>query len=161
VQLVAESLGKTREIGLTPIKAVGATDQHSQLQLFSDGPADKFLFFVKLTNFEHEGQLPSEVPPGFDKLAGESIRKLIHAEGKATAKALAKKGVPSLTILLDKLEPASLAYLMYTFELMTALSGKLLGIDPFNQPGVELSKKYTYAILGKTGYEQYLPEMGE
>jgi glucose-6-phosphate isomerase len=156
VQLVAESLGKTPGVGPTPIKAVGATDQHSQLQLFSDGPQDKLIFFLKVAKFKNEFKIPSEIVEGFADLAGESMQRLIHAEGEGTARALAKKGVPSLTIELAQVDEFNLAYLLYSFELMTAIAGDLLGVDPFNQPGVELSKKYTYALLGKKGYEQYL-----
>lgn len=159
VQLVAESLGKTHKVGPTPIKAVGATDQHSQLQLFAEGPQDKLIFFLKVASFRNDFAIPAEPVEGFTDLAGESMKRLIHAEGEGTAKALAKKGVPSLTIELPEISEETLAYLMYTFELMTAVAGHLYGIDPFNQPGVELSKKYTYALLGKKGYEKYLEEI--
>ncbi|MFN5538447.1 MAG: glucose-6-phosphate isomerase [Candidatus Melainabacteria bacterium] len=160
VQLVAESLGKTPAIGPTPIKAVGATDQHSQLQLFSEGPADKIIFFLKVAKFKDDFNIPSEIVEGFADLAGESMKRLIHAEGKGTAGAIAKKGVPSLTLELSEINEYNLAYLLFAFELMTAIAGDLYGIDPFNQPGVELSKKYTYALLGKKGFEQYLAEIG-
>jgi glucose-6-phosphate isomerase len=88
------------------------------------------------------------------------MKRLIHAEGKGTAGAIAKKGVPSLTLELSEINEYNLAYLLFAFELMTAIAGDLYGIDPFNQPGVELSKKYTYALLGKKGFEQYLAEIG-
>lgn len=159
VQLVAESLGKTTEIGPTPIKAVGATDQHSQLQLFAEGPKDKIIFFLKVAKFKNEFPVPTEPVEGFENLAGESMKRLIHAEGEGTAKALFKNGVPSLTIELPEINEESIAHLLYAFEIMTAISGQLYGIDPFNQPGVELSKKYTYALLGKKGFEQYLDEI--
>jgi glucose-6-phosphate isomerase len=153
VQLVAESLGKNHNVGPTPIKAVGATDQHSQLQLFAEGPQDKIVFFLRVANFKNNFDIPAEPVEGFTDLAGESMKRLIHAEGEGTAKALAKKGVPSLTIELEEINEGTMAYLLYSFELMTALAGQLYGIDPFNQPGVELSKKYTYALLGKKGFE--------
>ncbi len=159
VQLVAESLGKNPQVGPTPIKAVGATDQHSQLQLFAEGPLDKIIFFLKVAQFKNNFAIPSEVVEGFADLAGESMARLIHAEGLGTAKALAKKGVPSLTIELPCINEQNLAYLLYAFELMTAIAGDIYGIDPFDQPGVELSKKYTYALLGKKGFEQYLKEI--
>ncbi|MDJ0626045.1 MAG: hypothetical protein QNJ31_06750 [Candidatus Caenarcaniphilales bacterium] len=159
VQLVAESLGKTPEIGPCPIKAVGATDQHSQLQLFAEGPLDKIVFFIKVTNFTNDFAIPTEPVEGFENLAGESMKRLIHAEGQGTAKAIHKKGVPSLTIELSEINEGNLAYLLFSFEVMTAIAGQLYNIDPFNQPGVELSKKFTYALLGKKGYEKYLDEV--
>lgn len=159
VQLVAESLGKNPQVGPTPLKALGATDQHSQLQLFAEGPLDKIIFFLKVAKFENEFVISSEPVDGFADLAGESMARLIHAEGLGTAKALAKKGVPSLTIELPSINEQSLAYLLYAFELMTAIAGDIYEVDPFDQPGVELSKKYTYALLGKKGFEQYLKEI--
>ncbi|MDX1917668.1 MAG: hypothetical protein SFT81_00790 [Candidatus Caenarcaniphilales bacterium] len=159
VQLVAESLGKSSQIGPTPIKAVGATDQHSQLQLFAEGPADKIIFFLKVGAFRQDFPLPAERVEGFTDLAGESMQRLIHAEGEGTAKALAKRGVPSLIIELQKIDEENLAELLFAFELMTAVAGSLYGVDAFNQPGVELSKKYTYALLGKPGFEGYLSEL--
>lgn len=159
VQLVAESLGKNSKVGPTPIKAVGATDQHSQLQLFAEGPPDKIVFFLKVSQFKNQFEIPSEPVEGFTDLAGESMARLIHAEGEGTARALAKKGVPSLALELSEINEFNLAKLLYVFQLMTAIAGQLYDIDPFNQPGVELSKKYTYALLGKKGFEQYLKDM--
>ncbi len=159
VQLVAESLGKTPQIGITPIKVVGATDQHSQLQLFAEGPLDKIIFFLKVTEFNHQFKVPETIIEGFADLAGETLNRLIEAQQKGTAQALAQKNVPSLTIEISKINEENLAYLLFTFQLMTAIAGSLYGIDAFNQPGVELSKKYTYAFLGKAGYEQYLKDL--
>ncbi len=156
VQLVAESLGKNAQTGPTPLKAVGATDQHSQLQLFAEGPKNKILFFLKVLNFDQAFALPKEPVAGFEDLAGESLLRLIHAEGEGTAMALTQVGVPNLCIELERVNPANVAALLYLFQLMTALAGALYGIDAFNQPGVELSKKLTYALLGKTGFEKYL-----
>ncbi len=159
VQLVAESLGKNRQTGPLPVKAVGATDQHSQLQLFAEGPLDKIVFFIKINNFKNDFNIPKQEVIGFENLAGETLKRLIHAEGEGTARALAKKEVPSLTIEMPEISEENLAELLYGFEIMTALSGFLYNVDPFNQPGVELSKKYTYALLGKKGFEEYLKEL--
>lgn len=148
VQLVAESLGKNPETGPTPIKAVGATDQHSQLQLFSDGPKDKLIFFLKVLEFKNNFQIPEMPVKGFERLAGKTLKKLITAECDGTAKALNEKKVPNLTLELKSINEESLAELLYCFEIMTAIAGDLYGVDPFDQPGVELSKKYTYEFLG-------------
>jgi len=153
VQLVAESLGKNPQVGPTPIKAVGATDQHSQLQLFSEGPKDKLIFFLKVAKFKNAFPIPSDPVAGFTDLAGETLERLIHAEGDGTARALAKNEVPSLTLELSEINEFNLAQLLYLFQCMTAIAGQLYGVNPFNQPGVELSKKYTYALLGKKGFE--------
>lgn len=148
VQLVAESLGKNRKTGPTPIKAVGATDQHSQVQLFAEGPLDKLLFFIQVDQFDKEVQIPSTPVQGFERLSGVTFSKLIQAERLATSTALYEHGVPNATIHLTTITEQTLGHLLYGFELMTAISGYLFKIDPFNQPGVELGKKYTYTNLG-------------
>ena len=148
VQLVAESLGKNPETGPTPIKAVGATDQHSQLQLFSEGPKDKLIFFLKVLEFKNNFQIPETPVKGFERLAGKTLKKLITAECDGTAKALNEKQVPNLTLELKSINEESLTELLYCFEIMTAVAGDLYSVDPFDQPGVELSKKYTYEFLG-------------
>jgi len=159
IQLLAESIGKSKKIGITPLKFVGATDQHSQLQLISDGPHDKFPIFIFVNKFKNQLQLSSEKIKGFEKLAGESFYRLIQAEGKATRQALLKKQIPSIALTLEKISESSLAELIFTFELMTALLGELFEVNAFNQPGVELAKKYTYALLGKKDYQSYLEDL--
>ena len=147
VQLVAESLGKSEKVGITPLKFIGATDQHSQLQLISDGPRDKFPIFVFVEQFKDKLKLPEKEIAGFERLAGISFYDLIRAEGQATKKALLQEKIPSLSLTLDRISESSLAELIYIFELTTALLGELFEVNAFDQPGVELAKKYTYALL--------------
>jgi glucose-6-phosphate isomerase len=157
VQLWAESLGKLRSdgtsVGSTPLAALGATDQHAQVQLFMEGPADKTVTFVSV---EERGN-DVVIPPGFSDvtelgyLAGHSLRELIDIEQRATAGALAKRGRPNMTIRLDRVDAANVGELMMFLELATAYAGQLYGIDAFNQPGVELGKQFAYALLGRPG----------
>jgi len=157
VQLWAESLGKKRKdgtsVGSTPLAALGATDQHAQVQLFMEGPADKTVTFVAV----RERGTDVRIPDGFNDvkelgyLGGHSLGELIDIEQRATAGALARRGRPNMTITLDRVDPASVGGLMMFLELATAYAGQLYDIDAFNQPGVELGKQFAYALLGRPG----------
>ncbi len=158
VQLWAESLGKQRSgrgIGPTPIAALGATDQHSQVQLFMEGPADKTVTFVVV----RERGRDIEIPAAFSDvkelgyLAGHSLGELIDVEQRATAGALARRGRPNMTICLDTIDEWHIGSLIMFLEIATAYAGSLYGVDAFNQPGVELGKQFAYAMLGRPGAE--------
>ncbi|MBA3656489.1 MAG: glucose-6-phosphate isomerase [Gemmatimonadaceae bacterium] len=158
VQLWAESLGKQRSgagVGPTPLAALGATDQHSQVQLFMEGPADKTVTFVAV----RERELDLKIPAAFGDvkelgyLGGHSLAELIDVEQRATAGALAQRGRPNMTISLDKIDGWHIGALIMFLEIATAYAGSLYGIDAFNQPGVELGKQFAYAMLGRPGAE--------
>ena len=152
-QLWAESLGKDGT-GSTPVKAIGTTDQHSQLQLYMEGPRDKLINFIKIENFDSEIVIPEQdVKKEFKYLEGATLNKLINSELDATRVALAKSGVPNYTVIIDRLNPFTLGELIMLYETVTVFTGYLMKINPFDQPGVELSKKYTYSIFGREGYE--------
>lgn len=160
VQLWAESLGKHRpdgtSVGQTPLAALGATDQHSQVQLFMEGPMDKVVTFVAVG--DRGGDVT--IPHGFKEvkelgyLGGHSLGELMDVEQKATAGALAKRGRPNLTIRLDGVDEEHIGGLIMLLELATAYAGELYGVDAFSQPGVELGKQFAYALLGRPGSEQ-------
>ena len=157
VQLWAESLGKHlsdgSSVGQTPLAALGATDQHSQVQLFMEGPKNKVVTFVAV---DRRGA-DLTIPHGFKEvkelgyLGGHSLGELIGIEQRATAGALAKRGRPNLTIHLERVDEWHVGGLMMLLELATAYAGQLYGIDAFNQPGVELGKQFAYAMLGRPG----------
>ena len=157
VQLWAESLGKKRpdgtSVGSTPIAALGATDQHAQVQLFMEGPADKTVTFVSVRERATDVKIPAGFPDvkELGYLAGHSLGELIDIEQRATAGALAKRGRPNMTIQLDRVDAAHVGQLMMLLEIATAYAGQLYGIDAFNQPGVELGKQFAYALLGRPG----------
>ena len=160
VQLWAESLGKKRQdgtsVGSTPLAALGATDQHAQVQLFMEGPADKTVTFVRV----NERETDVRIPAGFADvkelgyLSGHSLGELIDIEQRATAGALARRGRPNMTIALDRVDAADVGELMMFLEIATAYAGQLYEIDAFNQPGVELGKQFAYALLGRPGADQ-------
>jgi glucose-6-phosphate isomerase len=160
VQLWAESLGKQRpdgaHVGSTPLAALGATDQHAQVQLFMEGPADKTVTFVAVDNRGTDVTIPNAFADvkELGYLGGHSLGELIDIEQRATAGALAKRGRPNMTIHLERVDAAHVGELMMMLEIATAYAGQLYGIDAFNQPGVELGKQFAYALLGRPGSEQ-------
>jgi glucose-6-phosphate isomerase len=157
VQLWAESLGKHlpdgSSVGQTPLAALGATDQHSQVQLFMEGPKNKVVSFVSVK----QRGTDLTIPHGFKEvkelgyLGGHSLGELIDIEQRATAGALAKRGRPNLTIEVERVDEWHVGGLIMLLELATAYAGQLYGIDAFNQPGVELGKQFAYALLGRPG----------
>ncbi len=168
-QLWAESLGKEVDrkgnvvnTGPLPVKGLGVTDQHSQLQLYAEGPDDKVMTFLGVRRFENDLKIPAP-DAGAQSLAylgGHNLADLLWAEQRGTTWALAQKGRPSLTITLPRIDAYSVGGLLYMLEMATAMAGELYDIDAFNQPGVELSKQATYALMGREGYEQLAGEIG-
>ncbi len=156
-QLWAESLGKnvTRKgmavnVGQTPVKALGVTDQHSQLQLYTEGPYDKVVTFIKVENFRAETAIPHGCEQFLDVafLGGKTHNVLIEAERQGTEYALYRAGRMNQTVILPEVSPFVIGQLLYFFEMVTAYAGELLDIDAFNQPGVEESKLASFAVLG-------------
>ena len=167
-QLWAESLGKKydndgKEVyaGSTPVKALGATDQHSQVQLYAEGPFDKIITFIGVEKFKKSITIPeiyTDIPSlGF--LAGVTQDELIKTEQIATEYALLKAGKPNMTITLPEVNENTLGQLLYLFEVATAFTGELLNINAFDQPGVEEGKNATYAYFGRPGYEEKKKEL--
>jgi glucose-6-phosphate isomerase len=157
VQLWAESLGKQRPdgtpVGSTPLAALGATDQHAQVQLFMEGPADKTVTFLAVEKRATDVTIPRAFPDvkELGYLGGHSLSELIDIEQRATAGALAKRGRPNMTIHLERVDASHVGQLMMLLEIATAYAGSLYGVDAFNQPGVELGKQFAYALLGRPG----------
>ena len=156
-QLWAESLGKNVtlsgkpvNVGQTPVKTLGVTDQHSQLQLYTEGPVDKVVTFLKVENFRAETPIPHGCDdiPTIAFLGGKSHNQLIEAERRGTEYALLRAGRMSQTITLPAVNAETVGQLLYFFELVTAYTGAMLEIDAFNQPGVEESKIAAYAVMG-------------
>jgi glucose-6-phosphate isomerase len=162
-QLWAESLGKqrTREggevfAGPTPVKALGATDQHSQVQLYVEGPFDKTITFLA----EHDGGEDVQIPHAYPRhaelayLGGHSMGELLRTEMLATEAALAQRGRMNMTIEVPRVDARSLGGLFMLLQIATVYAGHLYGIDPMDQPGVELGKQLTYGIMGRPGFEE-------
>jgi glucose-6-phosphate isomerase len=162
-QLWAESLGKkyTREgkeinWGQTPINVMGTKDQHSQIQLYMEGPCDKIITFWEIESYKNDIQIPN-LPvkfPSIEYLENKKLSQIFHAEKKATEIALAKNNRPSVSFILPELNPYYIGQFILILEMQTALTGEILNINPFDQPGVELGKKYASALLDRKGYQK-------
>ncbi len=153
-QLWAESLGKKMDrsgravnAGPTPIKALGVTDQHSQAQLYMEGPYDKVISFLSVEDFGKKMVIPKVDKDHY--LGGRTLNDLLKAEEQGTRSALTKAQRPNLTITIDEISETTVGELFFFFfEMATAYMGELMNINAFDQPGVELAKVYTHALMG-------------
>jgi len=156
-QLWAESLGKIRRgrgVGPTPIKALGVTDQHSQVQLYREGPNDKVFTILSVDDFGASIPLPDapEGLEGLDYLRGHSMVELLRAEEQATRWALASVSKrPTTRIVFPEVSPHTIGQVLQMLMIQTSVAGEMLGINTYNQPGVEAGKQATFALMGKDG----------
>lgn len=160
-QLWAESLGKRKDVkgrdifvGQTPVKALGTTDQHSQVQLYAEGPFDKVFTFLGVERFKHDYIIPDLHPEREEVsyLGNKPLSMLLNAELKATEIALTSAGRPNCHISFPTLDEESLGAFIMLYEIQTVFTGKLLHINPLDQPGVEAGKIATYSLMGKKGF---------
>ena len=167
-QLWGESLGKAVDLdgklvyaGQTPVKALGVTDQHSQIQLYTEGPFDKVTTFIAVDRFRSEYKIPVGLPdfPDVNFLCGHNMGTLLNNERIATEYALTKANRLNYTIYLPEVNAYTLGQLLMLFMLETAYCGALLNIDTFNQPGVEEGKKATFALFDRKGFEEKKAEL--
>lgn len=156
-QLWAESLGKEQvedgkraHVGATPVASLGAIDQHSQVQLYMEGPADKLITFIKVSSYSTKQKIPATIRqfPNLSVLSGMDLAHVLQAEAEATSQALSAAGRPNGTVYLSHLSPETIGSFFLFFEIATGMAGHMLHINPYDQPGVEAGKKATYAILG-------------
>ena len=167
-QLWAESLGKRLSVngdvvhaGQTPIKALGAIDQHSQIQLYTEGPNDKLIQLIGVGEYRSEVQIPTPPAsvPDLSYLDGGELGQLLDRERVATAWALTSAERPNLTITTPSIDAFAVGEFFQMFELQTVMAGGLYGVNPFGQPGVEAGKNATYALMGREGYEDLRSEL--
>ena len=167
-QLWAESLGKAVDndgnkvnVGQTPVKALGVTDQHSQVQLFNEGPYDKVITFIEVGQFRSDYTIPNgcEAYPDVNFMCGHSLGELMNTELFATRYNLVQQRRANYTIHLDTIDEYHIGGLLYLMELQTAYAGAMFDIDVYNQPGVEGGKNATYALFGRNGYEEKAEEI--
>jgi len=155
VQLWGESLGKLdrdgNHVGLTPIGLIGAVDQHSFLQLIIEGPNDKSVTFINIEDFKNPLEIPDISLHGIEQtdfINKQSFNKLINEQCKATMQSVIQSGVSSDTITLDEISEKNIGAMIIYYELLTSLIGKILHINTYDQPGVELGKQILYKNLG-------------
>lgn len=162
-QLWAESLGKQDGLnkkniyaGQTPIKALGTTDQHSQVQLYREGPNDKVITFLEVERFGQKVTIPTSMqdtkPLAY--LADSNFQTLINSEKLGTEYALMESRRPTTTVVFPTITPETVGQFLYLYEVVTSYMGGLLEINTYDQPAVQLGKDATYALMGKEGYEE-------
>jgi glucose-6-phosphate isomerase len=168
-QLWAESLGKEQDLsgreifaGFTPIRALGATDQHSQIQLYREGPHDKVIGLIAVENFGGGSGVTIPRGLGVEALAyleGKRMADLLNAERRATEYALVESLRPNYTITFPRVDEEHIGQFIQLWQVATAYAGVLMGIDAYNQPAVELGKQATFGLMGRKGYEQHLRDV--
>lgn len=165
-QMWAESLGKKSDlngndvfVGPTPVKALGSTDQHSQLQLYMEGPFDKVVTFLTSEKLESTKIPQATDIPDLAYLEGQCLSRLLASEQRATAIALARSGRPNCTLHLDEINARTVGALLFMLEVQTVFAGALFNVDPLDQPGVESGKIITSAFMGKPGFESECDEI--
>jgi len=161
-QLWAESLGKRysldgkREVytGQTPVKALGTTDQHSQVQLYREGPNDKIITLLEVERFAQKLAIPGSMKQvkTLAYLADSNFQTLINSEKLGTEYALLESKRPTMTVLLPRISPETVGQFLYMYEVAVSYMGGLLDINTYDQPAVQLGKDATYALMGKDGY---------
>ncbi|MBN2589381.1 MAG: glucose-6-phosphate isomerase [Sedimentisphaerales bacterium] len=177
-QIWAESLGKEVNlkgekvyVGPTPVKALGTTDQHSQVQLYREGPNDKLFTFLQVNNFDKDVEIgpAPDCTPELGFLAGKNLSVLLNSEKMATEYALLQSQRPCMTAHFDKVDAYSVGQFIYLYEVTTSFAGALFGINTYDQPAVELGKEATFALMEKSGdckavemsYDKFAQEIKE
>jgi len=163
-QLWAESLGKAEDrsgetvhTGMTPIKAIGSIDQHSQVQLYVEGPPSRMVVFVETEQFTRDLDVPETegLPEPLEHLAGHSLGDVLRAELDGTQGALREIGRPTARWTFEQVAPETIGRFVVAWETITAVMGELLDIDAYNQPGVELGKRIAHGLLGDPDADDY------
>jgi glucose-6-phosphate isomerase len=161
-QLWAESLGKQNGLkrrnaftGQTPVKALGTTDQHSQVQLYREGPNDKLITFLEVERFSTRLAIPASMKDvsTLDYLAGSTFQTLINSEKLGTEYALLESQRPTMTVMFPQILPQTVGQFLYLYEVAVSYMGGLLEINTYDQPAVQLGKDATYALMGKSGFD--------
>jgi glucose-6-phosphate isomerase len=162
-QLWAESLGKRDGLkkknvytGQTPIKALGTTDQHSQVQLYREGPNDKLITFLEVERFGTKLTIPSSMKnvETLAYLADSNFQTLINSEKLATEYALMESQRPTMTVVFPQITPEAVGQFLYLYEVAVSYMGEMLEINTYDQPAVQLGKDATYALMGKKGFDE-------
>ena len=168
-QLWAESLGKrvNRDgdevfTGFTPVKALGTTDQHSQVQLYREGPNDKVVGFLDVERRDRELSMPQDArEDALSYLAGQTMNDLIAAEKRATEFALVESERPNYTIRFPSVDEFNVGAFLMLWQMATAFAGEFLSIDAYDQPAVETGKKATFGLMGRAGFEDWRQQVDE
>ncbi len=169
-QLWAESLGKAQttsgeivNVGPTPVVALGVTDQHSQLQLYLEGPFNKLITFLLVRNPGETAPIPRQLEQSeaLSYLGDHSLEQLMKVEAQATQYALTRAGRSNMSLMIHEVNPFTIGQLLLLMEAQTVFTSGLYDINSMNQPGVEASKHYIYGMMGRSGFEDKAREIKE
>jgi len=143
------------------VRAVGVTDQHSQVQLYVEGPFDKWFTILAVDEPDHAVPIPGawDDLEGTAYLGGRTLNELFHAEREGTRIALTEAHRPNLSIHFPSVTPHTVGQYLYLMELAVAVMGEHYGVDAFDQPGVEAGKVAAYALMGREGFEKRRAEI--
>lgn len=167
-QLLAESLGKRVDrdgaevhAGPTPARAVGVTDQHSQVQLYTEGPFDKWFTLLAVERSDHTVEIPRAFAEhdALAYLGGRTLNDLFRAELEGTRVALTDARRPNATVTFPAVTAHAVGQYLYLMEVAVAVMGEHYGVDAFDQPGVEAGKIAAYALMGRPGFERRRKEI--
>lgn len=166
IQLLSESLGKAKTLNnkankmfFTPTKAEGVTYQHSLLQMYQEGSQDRLFCFINLTKHNAEVKVPKFKDASLDKFLPKSMTALMKQEQIGSSLAVKQAGHPSYELIVPTLNEENIGALLFYFELTTALMAELMNVNGYDQPGVEMQKKYTKALIGVKGFEEAQKEL--
>ncbi|MGH7788563.1 MAG: glucose-6-phosphate isomerase [Candidatus Binatia bacterium] len=169
-QLWAESLAKSADLegnpshsGQTPVPAVGATDQHAQLQLYLDGPPDKVVVFLRVEDHGREIEIPSAYGDleGVGYLSGKGLGALLNMEQRSTELGLQRRGRMAMTLALPQLNAFTLGQLFYLFEAATVYAGALHRVNSWDQPAADEGRRLTFGLAGRKGWQDRAAEVEE
>ena len=166
IQLLSESLGKEKLLNgqpntlyFSPTKAEGVTYQHSLLQMYQEGPQSKLFCFINLGQHTNDIKVPKFGIENLDKFLPTTMASLMQKEQIACSLALKKAGHPSYEIIVPSITEENIGALLFYFELTTAIMAELMGVNAYNQPGVEIQKQLTKAMIGTEGFESQKQEL--
>lgn len=166
IQLLSESLGKEKSLSgkankifFTPSKAEGVTYQHSLLQMYQEGSKDRLFCFINLTKHNEDIKIPKFKDANLDKYLPKTMVSLMKEEQIGSSLAYKKAGHPSYELVVPVLNEENIGSLLFYFELTTALMAEMMGVNAYDQQGVEMQKKYTKALIGTKGFESVQDEL--
>lgn len=166
IQLLSESLGKEKSLSgkankifFTPSKAEGVTYQHSLLQMYQEGSKDRLFCFINLTKHNEDIKIPKFKDANLDKYLPKTMVSLMKEEQIGSSLAYKKAGHPSYELVVPVLNEENIGALLFYFELTTALMAEMMGVNAYDQQGVEMQKKYTKALIGTKGFESVQDEL--
>jgi glucose-6-phosphate isomerase len=150
-------------VGQTPVVALGVTDQHSQLQLYLEGPFNKLIDFLLVEETGGKINIPKaqKSTEGISYLSSHTLNELMRVEAQSTQYALAQAGRSNMSFMLPEVNPFTIGQLLFMLQVQTVFTAGLYEVNPLDQPRVEASKRYIYGLMGRRGFQDSSKEIKE